>query len=153
MVATLGVLGTATPAVASTTTPSSPRGEVGTTITTASAEHYGERTLQGTWDAEVRTTIPSEGESTLTFLADGTLGPPDSGTWKDGPHGTFTFDLRYTRYDEDGTVIGHTEGHQQGRIDQHGLTFRSAGTTEVYDLEGNVVQRFDLFISATRAED
>uniref|UniRef100_UPI0018DE5EF2 hypothetical protein n=1 Tax=Saccharomonospora saliphila TaxID=369829 RepID=UPI0018DE5EF2 len=117
----------------------------------SSAEAPSRRTLEGTWDASVRTTIPSEGETTLTFLADGTLAPPDTGTWCEGPNGAFSFELRYTNYDENGEVVGHTEGYQHGQLSPRGETFTSSGVSTVYDTDGAVVRIFELDIEAVRA--
>ncbi|WP_424185780.1 hypothetical protein ACOBQX_28530 [Actinokineospora sp. G85] len=121
-----------------------------TTSASASTQRHRNLTLEGSWDAQVTTTIPSSGQVRLTFLADGTLAAPDQGTWRKTSATGFTFTLRYDRFDASGQLIGHTQGTQTGTLCALGGSFVSTGTSSVYNLAGEVERSFGLSIVATR---
>ena len=108
--------------------------------------------LVGTWVADVVTSIPSTGQTTIRFNADGTVTPvtgSGTGTWTAGQGNRFSFDLEHPVVGSGGEVTGNVVAHQDGNLLGEDR-FSSSGDSTTYDLNGTVVRSFTVELSAVR---
>jgi hypothetical protein len=108
------------------------------------ADHYSP---VGTWNAQVTTSLPSTGTTTFSFLDDGTMNGTD--TWCQTGRTTFSYDLEHPHKDSTGAVDGTVVGHQDAVLSDKDH-WTSHGTSQVLDLQGNLVSTFTVDVSATR---
>lgn len=108
--------------------------------------------LVGSWDVHVRTSLPSAGDITLTFLPDGTIEPPPgepvTDTWEAVNCHRFTFRVVHPDLNAAGEVIGEVRGEQELALARD--RFTSHGTSTTFDLEGQPVSSFRVWLRATR---
>lgn len=108
----------------------------------------------GLWNGTVQTTIPTGGtvvykfnsDDTVEVIADGTAYP---GMWKQNADCGVFFEITLPETDSAGNLTGFSYA-EQNAVFTNPNSFTSSGTTRIWDLNGNVIQSFDVYITATR---
>ncbi|MFV2022782.1 hypothetical protein [Micromonospora sp. LOL_023] len=118
----------------------------------STAKETCRHSLVGTWQASVETSLPSAGETTFVFRADGTIEPPPgepvTDTWQAISCNYFVFDIVHPNLNGQGEVIGEVRGHQDGLLVRN--HFVSRGTSVIYDLDDQVIRSFEVQVRAVR---
>ncbi|RLV08803.1 hypothetical protein CTZ27_08605 [Streptomyces griseocarneus] len=125
------------------------------TVAHVAAQADAHNSLVGVW--KVKGTADGKPvEPIFTFKADGTftMVPEDhayngAGTWKEERDGSFTFHLEHNIYGPDGKALFQIRADQAGKVT--GNSFTSSGISGRYDLNGNLIETFNVTISGTRA--
>lgn len=130
-----------------------------TTQATSGAAHAvatpeGRHSLIGLWNGTVRTTIPTGGNVVYRFSPDGTMAvivgtAAYPGMWKENADGTFFFEITLPETDSSDNLTGFSYAEQNATLVSPGK-FTSSGNTRIFDLQGNVIKSFDVYITATR---
>lgn len=125
--------------------------------------------LEGTWDVQVTIRNCQSGaeirsfKSLTTFMSGETLidttsgirqalRKPGHGVWAHARRQTYRFSFQSFNFDSAGTFTGWTKIAHEASLDSTGDAYTSAGTSEVYDPDGNLLTTGCSTTTATRFE-
>ncbi len=125
--------------------------------------------LEGTWDVQVTIRSCQTGAeirhfaSLTTFMSGGTLldstsgipqalKTPGQGVWSHVSANTYRFSFKSFSFDAGGNFTGSTKITHEAALASNGTEFSSAGTSEVYDPNGNLIFAGCSTTTATRFE-
>jgi len=125
--------------------------------------------LEGTWNVQVTIRNCQTGAEIRTFASlttfmfggttlDSTSGIPQAqrtpgqGVWSHSTGDTYRFSFKSFNFDAGGNFTGSTKINHEASLASNGMEFSSAGTSEVYDPNGNLIFTGCSTTTATRFE-
>ena len=140
-----------------------------TTWVSAQDNSTGGGRLEGTWDVQVTPRNCQTGAAILTFastttfmsggtLLDSTSGRPQAlktpghGVWNHIVRDTYRFSFKSFNFDAAGNFTGWQIVRHEAKLDPRATEFESAGTSEVYNANGNLISAGCSTASGTRFE-
>jgi hypothetical protein len=139
------------------------------TWVSAQGNSSGGGRLEGTWDVQVTPRNCQSGEairtfaSTTTFMSGGTLldstsgrpqalKTPGHGVWNHIVGDIYRFSFKSFTFDSAGNFTGWQIVRHEASLDPRAAGFESAGTSEVYNANGNLISTGCSTASGTRFE-